>query len=392
MDDLKKKTLTISCGLCDATGVTGEALAGYGKVRVNCGALAVTPAANRVLLGCGVELNAGSVINVPEGARVVSRTGSFTLEPGDPPREPAVLIVTGTLTVKQGAGAVLDGCAAVHVIGSVITPRSLAGRVQVTGSEKVYPDGYDYVDGNVELGAQAHLLWAGKKTYTPGRVVVSESARLDALSLSGAVFACKRAAVPESLVEKALAVLELSPGAKLTVIPDGAVYLTGKQTLTKALLRRGNRLYIDGGLTVERENAALLDELSYLHVTGEAAVPVELEEKLYDLDPACGGAFLYRGALVHDREKVTVDGALLERDGFVTVRCCEEVRLDEALTGAQIEEGLRLSRCDTVRCTPAQAAFVRRVSEEVDELDTGERPAPAADPERVCVSCGVYTF
>ena len=148
---MEGKKLVIDCGLCDATGVTGETLAGYAGVEVNCGTMLVTPAANRILLGHGVELDAGSVINVPDGARVLVKTGSFTLEPGDVPNGPAVLIVTGSLTVREGAGEALDAYAAVHVTGHLTCPRSLAGRVQVTGGQTVYPDGYAYVDGDLTL-------------------------------------------------------------------------------------------------------------------------------------------------------------------------------------------------------------------------------------------------
>lgn len=390
---MEGKKLEINCGLCDATGVTGETLAGYAGVEVDCGTMLVTPAANRILLGHGVELNAGSVINLPEGVRVLMKTGSFTLEPGDVPNGPAMLIVTGSLAVREGAGETLDAYAAVHVIGHLTCPQSLAGRVQVTGGQTVYPDGYAYVDGDLTLDKLAAARWTGKKVYTDKSVIVTQDADLDALRTSGTVFACRKAVLPEKLLDKAMPLLELSGDARIVLLPEDTVYVQGNMTLTKTLLRRGQRLWLDGNLAVERREAELLSQLAYLHVAGMAIVPWELEESFSKLDPQCGEVFPYRGELLYERDYVTVDKAYLDSAGFLTLLDCDAVELDGALTDSEIRTGLAIHRCAAVFCEKAQMPAVRSVAENVDYIG-GRHPESGEpkDPNTVSIDCGTYTF
>lgn len=57
-------------------------------------------------------------------------------------------------------------------------------------------------------------------------------------------------------------------------MPDGTAYLKDDAELTAALIRRkGNKLYVDGKLTLTAESAALLPQLEYCKVTGTALVP-----------------------------------------------------------------------------------------------------------------------
>lgn len=390
---MEGKKLKINCGTCDATGVTEEALAGYGEVRVNCGSMLVTPEANRVLLSHGVRFNTGSVISVPDGARVVSKTGSFTLEAGDMPSEPTVLIVTGNLAVKEGAGEALNAYAAVHVIGRVTCPRSLANRVHVTGSETVYPDGYVLVEDDVKLNKLSGLRWAGKKVFTSDAVIIDEDADLDALIKSGAVFACEKAVVPEKLLERAMPLLELSSDAELIVLPEGAVYVDGSRTLTRALIRKGKRLWVDGGLAVTRREAELLSELEYLHVAGRAIIPEELEESFFKLSPECEDVFTYRGELVYKQDEVKVNKPFLSRYGFVTVMDCDAVELDGKLTDGEIRAGLAIHHCDAVICSDDQIEAARAVCEDVDYIGDGENgPEEDEDPDEVSINCGMYKF
>lgn len=391
---MEGKKLKINCGTCDATGVTEDKLANYGEVRVNCGSMLVTPTANRILLSHGVSLNTGSVISVPDGVRVASKTGSFTLEPGDVPSEPTVLIVTGNLAVKEGAGAALDGYTAIHVIGHVTCPRSLANRVHVTGAETVYPDGYVLVEDDVRLNKLSGLRWAGKKVFTKHAVIIEDNADLEKLAGSGAVFACKKAVMPEKLVERAMPVLELSGDAELIALPEGAVYVDGSRTLTKALLRKGNRLWIDGNLAVARQDAELISKLEYLHVAGKAIIPEEMEESFLKPDTECEDIFTYRGELVYKRDEVKVSRALLSRYGFVTVLDCDAVELDGDLTDGEIRTGLAVYNCDAVICTDGQIEAVRAVAEDVDYIGGGDGNDEDGDedPDTVSINCGIYKF
>lgn len=394
------KKLEINCGFCDATRLTEDALAGYGAVEVNCGTLAVTDAAQRLFLNRGADLNTGTVLKIPDGADLALRMGSFTVAPREKPSRPTAMVVMGSLTVKPDAGETLSGYICFRVMGRLLCPRSLydPALFQVMGSQTLIPDGYEYAEGPLTLGRNAPALYGGRRIFTEDPVIFTEDADPDSLAASGAVFSCPGAAVPEKLLDSAHQILELPRPDALTPLPEGALYLSGNQNLTKRLLRLSKRLYIDGGLTVERRNGDLLRQLEYLRVTGRALVPEELEDALLDLDPLCGDVFPYRGALIRDRE-VTVTRARLRKEGFLTLLDCAHVELAEDLTPEEIEDGLSLTSCDEVVCTPAQEDAVRDVSEHPDRITvrTPGEEEPGSDgeprdPDTVEINCGTYRF
>ena len=379
------KKLEINCGFCDATRLTEEALAGYGAVEVNCGILAVTDGTQRLLQNHRVDLNTGAVLKVPDGADLALRMGSFTVAPGEKPSRPTAMVVMGGLTVEPDAGETLSGYVRFQVMGSLRCPRSLydPARFQVMGSQTLIPDGYEYAEGPLTLGRNAVSLYGG--------------ADPEALAASGTVFACPGAAAPETVIASVRPLLELPRPDALTPLPKGALYLSGSQKLTKRLVNRSKRLYIDGDLTVERRNGDLLLELEALRVTGRALVPEELEDALLDLDPLCGDVFPYRGALIR-HEDLTVIRARLRKEGFLTVLDCSRVELAEDLTPEEIEEGLALTACGEVVCTPLQEDAVRDVSEDTDRITVrtpGAEPEPEPeprDPDTVEINCGTYRF
>ncbi len=394
------KKLQINCGRCDATELTEEKIAGYGAVQINCGSLLVTPSSLAVMARCGVRHNSGAVINVPEGARVVTKMGSFTLTAEDAAKGPTVLAVVGSLTVAPGAGAAAESYAGIIVNGKLICRRDdYTPRIEVTGTECLYPAGYEYVDDDLVIDKIFRLRFAGKSIYTPDTVTVGDPGELPALIEAGTRVLCGELAVTEDVLEDALKLAGAEKPEGLIVMPEGFVYLDRSQNLTKKLLRRGKKLWIGGNLTVERENMALLDELEGLRVAGRAVVPEELEARLEELDPDCGDIIPYRGKLSWGKEAVAVTRALLERHGFVTLYRCDSVTLDRALTPEEIEAGLSILRCDCVKCTPAQESAVRAVSEDVDDIAVRDPDAPkeekppiTPDPDTVTVNTGMYKF
>lgn len=388
------KKLQIDCGTCDVTNLREEALEGYGAVEINCGTLFVTGAAQTILLRRGVELDSGSVVTVPDGAALMSRTGAFTLTAADVQTRPAVLTVTGSLTLEPGAGPAADSFEAVHVTGSLVCARSdRSPKIEVVGLETVYPDGYLYVDGGLVLDRVFRLRFGGKKVYARGTVTVGDPRELEALAEAGTRVLCGKLAAPEGLLEAALKVAEPERPQNLAVYPDGWAYLEGRCRLTERELRRGKRLWIDGSLCLDRRDAGTLSKLEGLHVTGRAVVPEECRELLEELDPDCGDIFAYRGKLLQGKDIAAVDRPLLEREGAVTCLDCSLVTLEESLTPEEIERGLVIRDCSVVDCAPEQEDAVRAVSEEVDLIRSGVLSlAQPDDPDTVVINAGTYKF
>lgn len=393
------KKLEINCGTCDATSLREEMLAEYDAVEINCGTLLVSPAGQAALLSRRVEMNTGGLVTVPEGVELMSRIGGFTLTAADVQTKPVFLQVTGSLTLEPGAGPAADSFAAVHVIGSLLCARSdRSPKITVVGAEKVYPDGYLYVDGGLVLDRVFRLRFAGKKIYARGTVTVGDPAELEALIDAGTKVLCGKLAVPEGLLEAALKVVEPEKLEDLTVYPDGWAYLEGRCRLTERELRRGRKLWIDGSLILEARHARILRELEGLRVTGRAVIPEECRALFEELDPDCASVVTYRGELFHEKDApVRVSRALLEREGAVTCLDCDLVILEESLTPEEIEKGLVIRDCDVVVCAPEQESAVRRVAEGVDLIRTDgakedDPPDEPDDPDTVVINAGSYKF
>ena len=54
-----KKNLKVNCGVCDVRGIKEELLAAYEKVRINCGHMITSPAAQVLLSKYAAGINAG---------------------------------------------------------------------------------------------------------------------------------------------------------------------------------------------------------------------------------------------------------------------------------------------------------------------------------------------
>lgn len=390
------KKLEINCGTCDATRLGEEALAGFEAVELNCGVLFVTPSSQRLLLDYGVELNAGSVISAPDGTEFVTKMGSCTIDCGDVCASPTFLVVMGRLTVAPGARKALDSFEGIQVMGSLLCRKSdRSAKIHIMGSETVYPDGYDYVEGDLNLDRLFRLRYGGKRLYTEGTVTVGDPGELDALAEAGTKILCGKLAAGEECLEKALRVAEPQESDGIVAIPEGFRYRSGNLTLTQRELRAGTKLYVDGNLTVERADAGVLEKLEGLRVMGRAVVPQEQEERLFALCPDCPDVLAYRGRLVRNEDTVKLTGARINREGFLTVLNCDRVELSEDLTDAEIETGLALIGCSEVRCSPEQEDAVRAVCRDVDEIMTAPPAPPApepADPDLTVVDCGIYRF
>ena len=392
---MELKKLQINCGVCDATGLNEEHLAAFSAVRINCGGLLVTPESQKILLAHGVNTNTGHVITVPTGVELAVKNGSCTISADNIPAKPVALMVNGSLTIEPGAEKALAAYASIQVNGSVLRPASLGGGIQVNGSETVYPDGFTPVESPLMLDRVFALRAKGKRYFAETVVITDAKADGTALAESGTRFAAKQAVVAESLLEAAVSMLD--DKAKIVAVPDGCAYVDSNAELTASLIRRyGKKLYIDGNLVVERDAGDALEELEYLHVDGTVLLPKDLEERFFAMGARCEKLVVYRGKLIRNKEEFTVTAALLEKEGFITIRNCDEIRLDPDVPPEMIGECLAIHGCDNVVCTPEQKPILEAVCEDVDEIgperESADEEKPPEDPDTVRINCGSYKF
>ena len=272
--------LLIKANFCDLRNVKEETLAAYDVIEVRANVVVLNDRARELIARYPVTLKCDLATDNPNIA-LRSVNGVAEVTPGDVPEADTVLTVNGELKIASGSAEVLARYLQITVNGQVYCPRSLSGKlgnVAVNGQIITWPDGAvqlkntAVLDSTFALRAKPALYWAA-------RCVVMLDPALDvaALAKQGVRFDTPRAILAQSLATQAAPLFE--DDTDLEIVPDGTAYLKDDAELTAALIRRkGNKLYVDGRLTLTAESAALLPQLEYCKVTGTALVPAAQEK------------------------------------------------------------------------------------------------------------------
>ena len=296
--------LLIKANFCDLRNVKEETLAAYDVIEVRANVVVLNDRARELIARYPVTLKCDLATDKPNIA-LRSVNGVAEVTPGDVPEADTVLTVNGELKIASGSAEVLARYLQITVNGQVYCPRSLSGKlgnVAVNGQIITWPDGAvqlkntTVLDSTFALRAKPALYWAA-------RCVVMLDPALDAAALAkqGVRFDTPRAILAQSLATQAAPLFE--DDTDLEIVPDGTAYLKDDAELTAALIRRkGNKLYVDGRLTLTAESAALLPQLEYCKVTGTALVPAAQEKA-------------FSASCVQAEKVQTVRGRLLQGQG-----------------------------------------------------------------------------
>ena len=155
--------------------------------------------------------------------------------------------------------------------------------------------------------------------------------------------------------------------------------------LTAALIRRkGNKLYVDGRLTLTAESAALLPQLEYCKVTGTALVPAAQEKAFSASCVQAEKVQTVRGRLLQGQGRVQVDYWMLEAPDGLCVKECGMVALTPELEPELIVAKLMLLECGMVQCTAAQKGAVQLVAKDVGVIsDDSGKPTEDTNTHKV---------
>lgn len=395
----KKKVLSVRAAVCDIRGLREETLAGYERVRLDCGVVLASPESRELLSRSGAEVKAANVLDIDGDVKVSSVNGRAEITPAQaaPPCR-IYLIVNGVLDIAPGSEDQLRHYAGITVNGSVACPKSmvslLAGMV-VNGSVAAYPDGCirlkktALLDRTFPLRAREGALY-----YAAGRIAALDPAiDFQRLADKNVRFSTPHLLVAEGLAEAAVPLFD--EAAEITVLPDGCAFLNDDAGLDEALLRRtGGKLYLRGSLQVGAESAPLLERFTFLRVTGDvlaargAAEAVEASCAQYQRLHVVGGV------LLSGRTVLTVGRELLERaeDG-VSIADCVDVTIEEDVPPELLRERLvSVTGCVNVACTEAQRVAVEPVAEDVVNLGRPEQPEAREDGDLVRISSAFYTL
>ncbi len=371
----EKKNLRVNCAVCDVRKVTEETLSKYGSVTINAGTVLSCAAARQLLAGHDVTIHTGSTVDLPDGdVAVSSQNGSMTISAGQKPAVPTFLIVNGKLTFESGAEDTLAGYVRIVVNGKVLYPRSMSGalsQMSVNGKAECYPDGAVLLKNTFVMDDTFALRARDVLYYASGRIVMlKDGIDLAMLTKKGARFSTKTALIARRYAEDAAPLFD--DQTELVILPDGCAFVEDDATLSDALIRRwGDKLYINGDLTLDKASGDALNQLTFLRVNGDVTLPRALEDAFLSLDAEYDALHIAAGRMFSERISITVTQKMLGDPEGVCCTECAKVHIAPDVTEDQILDGLRLSECAYIRCTPEQRSAVEQVAEDCAVISDG---------------------
>ena len=368
------KKLNVEAVVIDLRHVSEETLASYEHIQIHAALAMTSPKTEALLAKYPVELDVTSVQCYDDDAKVNMVNGKTELTASHKPEGKSVLIVNGKANIAADAADTLRAYGKIIVNGKVLCPAGLAGLVTekctINGKLAVYPDeavvlkGTVKLDRNFLLRAQARLYWTEKQF-----VAVDPKLDTAALAAKGVRFAAPKAILLESLAET-LAPL-FTEETELIVLPEGTAVVDDDFELTPKTFRRyGTKLYVMGDVNISNDAADLLEQVEYLHASGDVSLPAALEDAFYAIpDVGYQDLQLLTGHVVMNKPLLNVKQELLELDpAGITCVNCAVVALDKALTAEDILAKLHLNCCAVVRCTAAQEAAVEAAAVNVAQI------------------------
>ena len=396
-----KKNLKVNCGVCDVRGIKEELLAAYEKVRINCGHMITSPAAQVLLSKYAAGINAGYTTAAEGDVRVSVVNGSMELAPGQAvPEGTTIMVVNGSLDIAPGSEEILNSYAHIIVNGSVTCPKSmvtLLNMMSINGSTNAYPDGCIRLKNTTVLDRTFRLRAKQDALYYASSQLVAVAPDIDfaALAAKNVRFETRELIVCESQAEAAVALVD--ERAEITIVPDGCAYVGDSLELDEGDVKRyGTKMYVNGDVTIMKENAPCLDQIEFLQVDGTVRTVRSLRDRVLAVNIKCEDLETCAGESYCDKKRLTVTANMLEQaeDG-VEIADCPYVAFQEDVSPELIRAKLmRLADCSYVTCTEAQQEALERIAEDVAHMgpNADKDEQPEDDDSVVKINCATYTF
>lgn len=384
-----KKNLSVEAAILDLRHLSEETLASYEQIGMQAALVLTGPDTETLLVKHAVELEAALVHRCDDETAVNVVNGKATLCAARKPEGKTILIVNGKLNIDADAADTLRAYEKIVVNGKVLCPESLVGLVtekcSVNGKLSAYPDDAVVLNGTVKLD-RLFLLRAQERLYWTDRQFVAAAPDLDAAALAakGARFSAPRVLLAERFVETLLPLF--NEDAEVTVLPEGTVLVDDDLELTSRSIRRyGARIHVLGDVTVSAEAADALEQLEYLHSSGDVLLPAALEDAFCSIpDVVYKGLRVMKGKLIHGSAEAKINaGVLASAADGISCMDCNIVTLDKMLTPEEIMARLQLNSCAVVCCTAAQEAAVTAVSTDVACIRVTDAPETEKNAETV---------
>lgn len=373
---MEKKKLIINAAVCDARNVSETTLDSYKDISINAAMVLASQESKDLMAKYNVSMNAAEVLEASKDAEIVVQNGSFEITDASLYSKPVILIVNGSLHIKTGSQDVLDKFMLIQVNGSVSYPSDIKDKLpimKVNGGTDCYPGDAIRLKNKLIMDKTFILRAKSEKYYVKNKVVIADrNLNIASLVEKGSSFITKKAVILEDLLEEALPLF--NEEADIKVIPQGLAY-TDSHELDDTLIRKhGDRLYVDGDLTINLDSTAALDKLVEIKVEGTVFTSSNLTQKFLSLNPEYGDLEEIKGYSIGDKAFLTVDRRKLEKneDGL-RVFDCGVVNIKEDISPDEIEEKLEIVDCGVVNCSEEQKSAVEMVSKDVGLISDGQK-------------------
>ena len=381
---MEKKKLVINSSVCDARYVSESTLESYESIVINAASIIVTRETRELLSRYNISMNAADVTEVPADAELMIENGKYEITGSTVILRPAVLIVNGKLDIGKGSQESLKKFLSITVNGSVSFPSDMKEQLpelNVNGSTDCYPADAIRLKSNLVVDRTFIIRAKNAKYYVKNKVVIA-GGNLDISKLveKGAAFITKQAIIAENLLEGALPLF--GEEVDIKTIPKEFSYVSDA-VLSDALVRKnGNKLFVDGDLTVNNESESALDKLTSIKVNGTVLIIKKFMDKFQSLDAEYNEIRTIKGKILSDKVNVEIDKRMVtkQEDG-ITVTDCVMVHLNEDITPEEIEKKLEFTDCGCIFCSTDQRSAVELVSEDVGRIDDSSRMGLSAMKE-----------
>lgn len=384
-----RKNLKINTGICDARNVSEELLTAYNEVKINAAAIITNQAAQAMLAKYGAKINCANTVSLPENARFTTVNGPMTITANQAVTEEKLYVLAnGPLFIEPGSEAALKNYAGMTVNGPVTCPDSMTSLLHsftINGPVNTYPDGAIILKKTTVLDRIFYLRAKQDAHYYAAKKVVALSPEIDfgKLAEKNVRFTTRTLLVAESLAE--VAVPLFSDRTDIVVLPDGCAYVNDDAELDEVLVKRyGGKLFIGGDLTIGPDSADVLEQVSYLRVSGDLYVCRSLKDRVLAMDMECGELYVTGGTLINGCAQAEVSAAVLENaeDGLSVVNCAS-VTIAEDVTPELLREKLvSIASCAAVVCAnKEQLAIVQALAQDVASFAASGEEDDEDEPE-----------
>ena len=363
---METKKLLIDCVECDVRNITKKLLESYDEIRIDAVKVISSTEANELMAEYPVTIDATDIICLPLDGEVTTINGRKKIS-GAEIDKPTILAVNGLVEVDNDAEASLKNIISMQINGKLIYPSTLEGKMppmQINGMTEVYPGDAIRLKKIAEVD-ELFLLRAKPEKYYAQKCVMILDSGLNLADLDErTTFLTKKAYIAKSLL--ADAVKHFDDETEIAVVSDGTAWVEETLTLDEdAISRYGTKLLVVGDLRVGENAAEAFEKIEFLHVTGKIVVAESLFDKVLEKKAVCKECIKYKGALLLEKEEVTVDTYFVEKyTNGVALIDCDEVIIEEDVAADWIESKMKIQGCGIVRCSKEQKISVSEIAKD----------------------------